>query len=157
MSELLLLDANLALLLVVGLTNERYIEKHKRLRSTYDKVDFDILKQLVQKAGRILFTPNVLTETSNLSRYIEDPFRTQIATVFAQIVSNVDERFIESKSAVRHAEHRRLGLTDAALLSAADSGATILTDDVDLYLAAVRAGLKAINYSHYREMRQDFQ
>jgi hypothetical protein len=58
---------------------------------------------------------------------------------------------------VRRTEYRRLGLADAALLCVADSGATILTDDVDLYLAAVRAGLKAINYNHIREMRPDFQ
>jgi hypothetical protein len=48
-------------------------------------------------------------------------------------------------------------LTDAVLLELlAVSGATLLTADFDLYLAAARANLKVVNYNHYRDLRSDF-
>jgi hypothetical protein len=60
------------------------------------------------------------------------------------------ERFIESRVAASQSEFLRLGLTDAALLQAADEPATLLTADVDLYLAAVKRGFKAENFNYLR-------
>src|SRR5580693_521311 len=55
----------------------------------------------------------------------------------AIIISNADERVIESRVAVQRPEYIRLGLTDAVLLELARCcGATLLTIDLNLYLAA---------------------
>ncbi|MGO9744121.1 MAG: hypothetical protein ACLPN5_21880, partial [Roseiarcus sp.] len=79
MQRTLVVDANLAVLFFVGQTNVGYIAKHKRLRGTFDEIDFNILTNIIAHSGRILFTPNVLSETSNLIRYIEEPLRGEIA------------------------------------------------------------------------------
>lgn len=66
------LDANLLVLLVVGLASPEHIAIHKRL-GEYSKVDFDLLTQLLADASRIVVTPNTLTEAVNLSAHIDEP------------------------------------------------------------------------------------
>ena len=63
-AKVIVLDANLLLLLVVGLTSRAYISKHKRLQG-YEELDFDLLICLIGSAN-VIVTPNTLTETSNL-------------------------------------------------------------------------------------------
>ena len=67
------------------------------------------------------------------------------------------EIFVESKVAVKHRDHAHLGLTDVALLELCKTGATLLTDDLKLYLSATKSGFKAINYNHIRGTRFDFK
>lgn len=151
----LILDTNLLALLVVGLTDRKYISRHKRLQ-IFDETDFDIIAELVDGRGCLL-TPNVVSETSNLIRYVADPMRSQVAVILARLVNGYDEKFVPSKTAVAHKDYIRLGATDAVLLELAQTGATLITDDLALYLAAVHAGLDAVNYNHIREARPDFR
>ena len=58
-------DANLLVLFVVGSTDTGLIAKHRRLR-TLDPEDYERLADMVARAGRVLVTPNTLTEASNL-------------------------------------------------------------------------------------------
>jgi len=65
---------------------------------------------------------------------------------------------LRSKLAFEHSEYDQLGLTDAVLLTLSENKCTILTVDLDLYLAALRKRLTAINYNHVRDqMREDFK
>jgi len=157
MPKPILLDANLSILIVVGLTNVSYISKHKRL-SAYDEVDFKIVSNLIAASSGVIFTPNVLTETSNMVRYVGDPVRTEISKRLADVVARSQEIYVDSAQAVRRSEYIRLGITDAVLLTLAEQGGVLLTDDFDLYRAAVGSGLTAVNYSHVRmEQRPDYQ
>jgi hypothetical protein len=151
----LILDTNLLALLVVGLTDQKYISRHKRLR-VFDETDFDIVARMVDQRGCLL-TPNVVSETSNLIRYVADPMRSEAAVILARLVNGYEERFVPSKTAVVHKDYVRLGATDAVLLELTQTGATLVTDDLALYLAAVHAGLDAVNYNHIREARPDFR
>ena len=155
-SSAIILDANLSILFAVGTTKRDYIAKHKRLAG-YDARDFDILSEIIAGFDGMLFTPNVLTETSNLIRYVNEPIRSEIAAVLAVIIAGADERIIESRIAVRRREYTRLGLTDVVLLELSRCGATLLTIDLDLYLAALKAGLNAVNFNHIKRERADFQ
>jgi hypothetical protein len=150
------LDACLSILFVVGTVRRDYIAKHKRL-SGYDEIDYDILSRLIANSSGVIFTPNVLSETSNLLRHIADPIRSQLAAGLAAIITNGVECFMESRVAVRRPEYIRLGLTDAVLLELIRGGATLLTIDLDLYLAALRANLLVLNYNHLKDRRQDFR
>ena len=156
MATAIILDANVLLLVVVGLTNPDYISKHKRLQA-FDKFDFDTVAEMIAASAGVVFNPNVLSETSNLARYTADPIKTQLANTLKVLISNTGERTIDSKIAVNREEYLRLGLTDSVLLELARSGATLLTVDLDLYLAASRSGLAAINYNHIKGQRRDFQ
>ena len=143
-------------LLVVGLVNESYIAKHRRLR-VFGVEDFRWIRAQACAADKLIFVPNVVTETSNLLRYIEDPIRRQLMQGFGVLLRGAHERYVPSKEAADRQEFERLGLTDAVLLMLAETGAHLLTVDLDLYLAASTAGYGVINYNHIREARTGFE
>lgn len=147
----IILDSNLLLLLVVGLTSPSYIAKHKRLRE-YNELDFDLLMRFIGSATKIVVTPHTLAETSNLIGYIGQPAREQIYLQLRLRLGAFDERYVESRSAGQRAEFLRLGLTDAVQLDLLTDSHTLLTVDLELYLAACRCGLKAENFNYHRNM-----
>jgi hypothetical protein len=151
LDKTIILDANLLLLLVVGLTSRAYISKRKRLRE-YKEFDFDLLKGFADSATMIVVTPHTLAGTSNLIGYIGEPARTQIYLQLRMLLGVLNERYVESSSAAQHEEFPRLGLADAAQLDLATQSHTLLTVDLDLYLAALRHGLKAENFNYHRNM-----
>lgn len=144
-----LIDANLLLLLVVGRTDKALLVRHKRLQAFEDS-DFDLLESLVVRLGPVLLSPYVLAEVSNLLRQIAEPDRSRISRSFAQLIAAGPELPTSADEAARHRAFDRLGLTDAALLTAAASGATLLTADFDLHIAALKDGLRSINFNHAR-------
>jgi predicted nucleic acid-binding protein len=149
----IIVDANLLLLWIVGLASPDYIHRHKRLQA-YTNEDFLILVNILSRARRIILTPNTLTETSNLAGYIAEPARTEIFYILFALIkaAETEERFIESEAAAAWPEFVRLGLTDSALLQLAGDSHTLLTADVNLYLAALHRGLNAENFNHYRNL-----
>jgi hypothetical protein len=151
----LLIDSNLLVLLVVGMVNESLIEKHRRLR-VFDVEDFRWIRDQASAAAELIFVPNVVTETSNLLRYVEDPIRSQLMQGFGVLLRGAHERYAPSKDAAARQEFGPLGLTDAVLLMLAETGAHLVTVDLDLYIAASMAGYGVSNYNHIREARPDF-
>ncbi|MBV9863489.1 MAG: hypothetical protein JO267_15230 [Alphaproteobacteria bacterium] len=151
MNGTVILDTNLLLLLIVGTASRSYIARHRRLRA-YSEADFILLTQLLFDVDRVLLTPNTLTETSNLLGYIADPARTHIFRLFRELIDNGEERSIASRDAVQHPDFLRLGLTDSVLLSMGKAAGTLLTSDLDLYLAAMHRGVSAENFNHFRPM-----
>lgn len=157
MPSRVLLDSNLALLLVAGLTTPSSIAKHKRLQA-YDIDDFEAIAGLVDQSGGLQFCPNVWSETSNLVRYTGEPLRSEISRTLARLVAAFGETYVESGTATQREEYVRLGLTDSVILCLAETGTTLVTVDLDLYLAAQSAGYEnAINYNHLRERRYDLK
>jgi hypothetical protein len=146
-SDAVVLDANLLVLFVVGLTSTTYIAKHKRLQSYFVR-DFQLLRQRLKRAERIIATPNVLTEASNLAAQIAEPAKGQIARAFRVLLQRSDEIYVESRIAAEHPVYPRLGLADAGLLQILGDSRTLLTADLDLYLQACRQHLKAVNFTH---------
>lgn len=144
----IILDANLLVLLVVGLTSRSYIVRHKRL-AAYSANDFDLLVKLIGSPSRIVVTPNTVTETSNLTAQITEPARTQIMAVMGRLLQKTEEVYIESRIAATHKSFSRLGVTDSVLLNVMAEDRTLLTVDLDLYIAATRRGLKAVNFNHH--------
>jgi hypothetical protein len=69
---------------------------------------------------------------------------------------NADEIYVPSKEAASRREFVRLGLTGAVLLRLAETGASLLTVRLDLFLAAQASGFDAVNYNHVRDRRPDF-
>lgn len=152
MPRKVVLDTNLALLLVVGLTNPAYIAKHKRL-AAYRQEDFWLLGTLLDSYAGIVFCPNVLSETSNLLRHVKEPIRGELSAEFASVVraATVSETYVPSAGVVAHDAFHRLGLTDAVLLTLTESDSVLLTADLALYLAVLSAGRDAVNYNHVRD------
>lgn len=144
----------LAVLYVVGIADTNYIEKHSRL-SAYDKIDFELLCEMVGNSSGIIFSPNVLSETSNLMRQkIWGPVLEKVNVAFKEIIRKSNEKYMESRNAVDMLEFARLGLSDAVNLMLHEGGSTLVTDDLDLYLAAAKISDRAINFNHVREARR---
>lgn len=156
MTRLLILDTNLAVLLIVGGLRKSMIGQHKRTRN-YDITDFEILDSLLSDI-KIAFTPNILTETSNLIRYIDGPAKKELSALLALIISKYDELIVGSVKASECKHYGWLGLTDASILELLreDKEYHLLTDDLDLYNACSSEGLSVTNFTHIRAERADF-
>lgn len=146
----ILLDTNLLILFVVGTASRGYIEKHKRL-TEFTVEDYDALLKIISAASAVLVTPNTLTETSNLSAHIGEPAKSEIFKVLRSVVASSEETYVPSRKASERKEFVRLGLTDASLIEMSSDETTVLTADLDLYLAVLNKGASAINFNHIRD------
>lgn len=148
MSSSLLVDANLLVLWAVGAVSQTLISRHKRL-SAYVEGDYKVLSDFMAGYDSIAVTPNAMSEASNLARHIGEPARGEVAMVLARIAETSKEFYVTSASAVARNEYRYLGLTDAAILEIDD--VHLLTDDLDLLVAALSQGKTCFNFTHLRE------
>lgn len=139
------------MLLVVGLASPAFIATHRRL-GAFDITDYARLTQLIAPFGEIVFTPNVLTEISNLMRSTPKTHYARLAQVFGTVIGQAAETYVASREASRRTEFAALGLTDATILQSLDRDTVLLTTDLDLYLAALKAGHQVQNYNHLRDI-----
>jgi predicted nucleic acid-binding protein len=145
------LDAQLLLLLLVGLVERDYVQRHKRL-NRYDANAFDLLVNNIGGARGLFVTPNALTEVSNLLDYgVDEPLRSKLWRSFAGFIkSSVVEEYRSSLLVVQEQEFLRLGLADCAWLGSIDSSTVLLTDDLQLYNAAKSRGITTYYFTHLR-------
>ena len=150
MPSALFIDANLIVLLVVGLVGRNLIAQHRRTR-TFDVEDFERLTRAIQRVGSVRVTPNTLTEASNLLAQHREPQRSRLLLKLRALIEQSTEIVVASADAARLDVFPRLGLTDAALLEVVSADAPLLTVDLDLYVAALASGDEAaINFNHWR-------
>lgn len=148
----ILLDANLLVLLTVGLTDRGLILKHKRTR-TFEEADYDLLVEILSRYDAIAATPHVLAETSNLVSQIGEPALSSVRLILSNLIKDQEEIYIASRDSVKHPAFIRLGLTDASILQVIRSDIPLLTTDVGLYLEASKANPLATNFNHLRQAR----
>ena len=150
MPSALFIDANLIVLLVVGLVGRDLIARHRRTR-TFAVEDYDRLSRAISRVGNVRVTPNTLTEASNLLGQHGEPQRSRLLLTLRALIEQSPETVVASVDAVRRDVFPRLGLTDAALLEVVSGDAPLLTVDLDLYVAALANGDEAaINFNHWR-------
>jgi hypothetical protein len=142
------LDTNLLLLLVVGEATGRVVGK--RLKA-YTNEDLGLLYECLSGADRIVVTPNVWTEVSNIWDFgISGELRRDIQAALTNLIRGSLEIFKPSRDIVDDPDFERLGLADCVWLSALDKQTTFFTDDLTLCDAALSRGLKAVNFTHLR-------
>lgn len=146
----ILVDSGPLLLLLIGSVDPKLIPRHKRL-DAYSENHFDELRSFVEGFGRVLVTPNILTEVSNLApsfKLGDDELKSRVLSRLARLIEEVLEVVVPSREAVAQAEFVRLGLTDSGVLSASEENVTVLTADFNLYQALLGRGRAAINVFH---------
>lgn len=148
MSSTLLIDTNLIVLLVVGLADEKAVINHKRTRA-YTIDDFRLLTEFISSIPEVAVIPNALSEASNLLSFEGDEHARSILNKFSIFLSRAKEKYIVSADAARRPEFKWLGLTDCALLEFAKHDVHLLTADVALHVAALKAGYSSTNFTHY--------
>jgi hypothetical protein len=150
----ILLDTNVLLLFLIAVFKPSLIGK-KRLEK-YDEPAGNLLVDYVGQFQRILTTPHVLAETSNLARQIvggrlrQDLF-SGLHPLFCLQESGSFKQIIVDGAAIDATIFQRIGLTDSGLTELVKNGEFLLTDDLDLYVASVTTGGIAINFTHMRE------
>ncbi|MCY4270216.1 MAG: PIN domain-containing protein [Gammaproteobacteria bacterium] len=141
------IDTNLLILLLVGSSDRNQVGKHRRTRN-FSSEDYDRLVFLIDSLDRVLVTPNILTETSNLLNNSHD-FR--LMEQLRLLINQTDEVYIKSKSVANSQIFTRLGLTDSVLLESVSIKSPLITVDFDLYGAAVSKGDGyAFNFTHWQ-------
>lgn len=147
----ILVDANLLVLLIVGLESPAHISRHKRTRQ-YSISDFALLKSVIIDYDNIAATPHILTEASNLlASQTGEPLRSALLRRLGSLILTLTEHAPVSADVVRTPLYLRLGLTDAAISLLTGRVAAVITADLDLFVALAKASgqsVKVINFTH---------
>ena len=142
-------DSNLLLLLFLGLYRPALIESYKRL-AKYTNADFGILSETLAHFQRVITTPHILTEVSNLSNAIPTGEHADYFVSFAKSLSMLQEESVPSIRAVAN-RFGRFGLTDSAIAEIAENRFLVLTDDFRLSQTLQSEGIPAVNFNHLRD------
>lgn len=145
-----LVDANILLLYFVGNYDRSKITQFKRTRDRYSAEDFDRLKWILSRFDRVVTTPNILSEVSNLSPNWTEPARAQYFDMFAMRMTDLSEHYVVSADAANLSCFRSVGLTDAGIMHLAMNDYLVLTDNFELYNHLSKAGIDVLNFSHLR-------
>ena len=147
----ILIDTNLLLLLFVGQLSENFIQKFKRT-DKYTKSDYQILLNFIDKFDKVVTTPNIMTEVSNLGGNM---YGDKLKVFFSKFVDNlaiISEQYLESKTIANSENIDKFGLTDIGIVLVAKDNYLILTDDLKLSVFALRNNVAAVNFNHIRQI-----
>ena len=144
----ILVDTNLLILLLVGSYDEDKILSFKRTQ-TYTIEDYKFLSIFLSKFKKHIFTPNILTEITNLADSINSEPTHSFFQHIKIALSVFSEDSIISKEIMQSKSFLKFGLADAVNCQLSDKY-LILTDDLRLYSYLANQGLPAINFNHIR-------
>jgi len=147
--EGLLIDSNLLLLLFVGLYDRNRIARFKRTAQfTID--DFELLVSFVKRFKKVVTTPSILTEVSNLLGQLPDELKSSFYGYFAEAIRVLREQYTPSHALSNEKAFPKFGLTDTAILRAATGNYLVLTDDFRLAQYLLSQDVDVINFNHLR-------
>jgi rRNA-processing protein FCF1 len=148
----ILIDTNLLLLYFVGKYKPSEIPKFKRT-AAFEVNDFRLLLSILRRFNRIITTPNILTEVSNLSNQLPNNYKPAYYTEFANQVSLLDEQYTTSLNICSLDHFRKFGLTDSGIIESAKNQYLVLTDDFKLTKFLENIKIDVINFNHIRLLR----
>ena len=137
----LLVDTNVLLLYLVGLFDRTFVERFKRTRARgYTADDFAIASNLMRCFRRVVTTPHILAEVSNLSFQMEEPRLIGYFRIVVRVLRGLHEQSVPKDlilDSPRLGLLPKIGFTDLSILEAAKrSKYLVLTDDrhVSIYV-----------------------
>lgn len=154
----LIIDSNLLILLITGYYDKNYIKSFKRT-SLYSVEDFNVLKKIVDKFSKIIITPHILTEISNLcidqkgdDSIKNKKFREFLITFIRTIYSFKEIHIAKNQILVLEYFHY-LGVTDSAIIEIAiKNKLNVITDDAGVYVKLYYLNVPVINLTHLRKI-----
>ncbi len=99
---------------------------------------------------KIITTPNILTEVSNLSGQLEGNLKLAYFLSMVNIIGELEEQFTASHHLATQVEFAHFGLTDTGIAHLARGQYLVLTDDYRLAAHLLELGVDAINFNHLR-------
>ena len=146
----ILIDTNLLILLLVGSYNEDMISSFKRT-TNYTVEDYRYLKVFLTGFEKHFYTPNILTEITNLTDSINSEPNFFFFQHMKYVLSAFKEESVSSDEIMQLKSFLKFGLTDALNCKLSDKY-LVLTDDLRLYSYLANQGLPAINFNHIRDL-----
>lgn len=146
----LLVDTNVLLLYFIGSFDPAQISRFKRTADRFVAEDYDILVGLLSRFDKVVTTPNILTEVSNLCGQMGGLLPDLYFARFAERISVLDERYVASKELAARKELVKFGLTDAGILRLAEHTLLVLTDDFRLSQYMQKLAVDVVNFNHLR-------
>jgi hypothetical protein len=145
-----LVDTNLLVLFLVGTVNRQRILNFKRT-GDFTIEDYDVLVRLINWFGKLIATPHVLSQVSDLTD-LSGTELTAVREVFKALVEQIEESYDASRLLVGDPAFERFGLTDAAIATVCSRGILVLTTDARLQLALQERDIDALNFNHIRPL-----
>ena len=152
----ILIDTNLLLLYFVGRYDSRRILTFERTKSrAFTIEDFTLLLGVFDYFDRVITTPNILTEVSNLSGKLSAHEKPAYYSEFATQTMILKEEYIESTRVCSLECFRKFQLTDSGIIDVAKGQYLVLTDDLPLAGYLQNVGIDVINFNHIRNLNWD--
>jgi rRNA-processing protein FCF1 len=145
----ILIDTNILLLWLVGSTNKARITKFNRTQG-FVAEDYELLVDIFQTFQKVLTTPNILTEVSNLINQLGEPERSQCFSIFARDIIQLDEIYTDSHTIAATDKFTKFGLTDCGIASLAKGNYLVLTEDFKLANYLQTIGIDTVNFNNIR-------
>lgn len=144
-----LVDTNLLLMYFVGAHDPEEIPRFKRTKQ-FTPEDHTLLIRFLGLFGRIVTTPHVLTEVSNLAGQLADPTKVGVFAKLGAGIKLFDEEHSPAVEIASQPTFTRFGLTDSAILYQVKGRYLVLTDDFRLSQYLQSAGVDVFNFNHLR-------
>lgn len=144
-----LVDSNLLLLHFVGRFDAAQIQGFKRTMH-FTPQDHWVLQRFLGGFERLVTTPHVLAETSNLAAQLSGAVRERLFGSIAAEVPHLDERTAPASDLAADPAFSAFGVTDTAILHLAQGRHLVLTDDFRLSQYLSHRGVDALNFHHVR-------
>ncbi|MBI5250400.1 MAG: hypothetical protein HY912_12970 [Desulfomonile tiedjei] len=144
-----LIDTNILLLLFVGRYDRALVPKFKRTKIFTDD-DYSLAEKIVSFFARVVTTPNILTEVSNLSNQLPEQIKQKYFREFVSVVDLLEEEYVASATACGHHYFPRCGLTDSTIMALAQKNYLVITDDFALSNILHGLNIDVINFNHLR-------
>ncbi len=145
----LLVDTNLLLLYFIGAYDPERISRFKRTMAfTID--EFLLLAMFLGLFEKIITTPNILTEVSNLSGQLPENLRAFFWEDFAGRMLDLQESYTPSTTISASPHFTKFGLTDSGIVGLVKDKYLVLTDDLKLAAYLQNLDIDVINFNHIR-------
>lgn len=142
------IDTNLFLLWIVGMTNPKRIEKFKRTRK-YTVADYRQLTRFMSQFTKIITTPNIVTEVYNLANQLESRDRTRCLNWLKKVLeSKIIEQYVPSSDIIQDERFTDFGVTDCGIKQISLNTFLVLSDDLKLVSYLRQSGVDAVNFEN---------
>ena len=143
----LLIDSNLLLVYFVAQFDPELVGRFERT-SAFSREGVILLGNFITSFQKLLTTPNILTEVSNLSNKLPENIRSEYFRSTTAQIGKLDETYLASSAVSQMPEFARFGLTDAAIAGVAKNNCLVLTDDFRLSNFLRNEGQDVVNFNH---------
>ena len=151
-----IIDSGLLLLYFIGKYDVGRIKTFKRTEK-YSEEEFLIISNLILgHFSKILTTPNILTEISNLSGQLSKEIKLKFYETFKKEITILHEKFLKSKTLCKNKNISTFGLTDISIKILANKKYLIITDDLPFVNFLQNERIPVINWNHIKMMNFNY-